>query len=97
MFELFKILWDVVVLRDATRKGQLNWRIWPMAFGLVLLLYGIGISAVLLYEKHPQYESLFIAALIFDAILFICFMWWAWRWQRQAAARKSTLAIVQLR
>jgi hypothetical protein len=89
MFELFKIVWDIVVLRDAARNGQLNWRIWPIAFGFVLFLYGTGIPAVLLYEKHPQYEPLFIAAVIFDGILFICFMGWAWRWQsRQSAARK---------
>jgi hypothetical protein len=89
MFELFKIVWDLVVLHDAARKGQLNWRIWAAAFGFVLLLYGTGVPAVLLYEKHPQYKPLFIAALIFDATLFISFTWWAWHWQKRlAAARK---------
>jgi hypothetical protein len=84
-----QIVGDIVVLRDAACKGQLNWRIWPIAFGFVLFLYGTGIPTVLLYEKHPQYEPLFIAAVIFDGILFICFMGWAWRWQsRQSAARK---------
>lgn len=98
MFEILKLIWDLVVLRDAARKGQLNWRIWPIAFGFVLLLYGTGIPAVLLYEKDPQYKPLLIAAVIFEGILFVCFMWWGWRWQsRQAAARKSTLAIVQPR
>lgn len=94
MFEIFKLLWDVIVLRDASRKGLLNWRIWPIAFGFVLVLYGVGISAVLLYEKHPQYKPLFIAALIFDGILALCFIGWAWRWQaRMAAARKSASRI----
>ena len=95
MFELFKIVWDLVVLRDAARRGQLNWRIWPMAFGFVLFLYGTGIPAVLLYEKHPQYEPLLIAAVIFDGILFICFMGWAWRWHSGRAACR-TLELVEV-
>lgn len=36
MFEILKLLWDVVVLRDAARKGQLNWRIWPVPSALCL-------------------------------------------------------------
>jgi hypothetical protein len=52
MFELFKIVWDLVVLRDAARKGQLHWRIWPIAFGFVLLEYCIALPAVVLYENH---------------------------------------------
>lgn len=92
MFEVFKLVWDLVVLRDVARKGRYNWRIWPMAFGFVLLEYGIGLAAVFLYEKHPEYEPLFIAAMIFIVISSIAFLWWAWRWQtRQAAARKAAL------
>lgn len=89
MFELFKILWDVVVLRDAARKGQLNWRIWPVAFGFVLLEYCVGLATVTFYTNNPEYKPLFIAVMILMAISFVCFLWWAWRWQtRQAAARK---------
>jgi hypothetical protein len=97
MFELVKLIWDVVVLRDVARKGLLNWRIWPLAFGFVSFLYGTGIPATLLYEKHPQYKPLFIAVLIFDAILFVCFVGWVWRWQARQAARKSTPAMEQSR
>ena len=90
MFELFKLIWDVVVLRDVSRKGRYNWRIWPIGFGFVLVLYGTLLPAFLLYDKHPQYKPLFIATLIFDGIFFICFMVWAWRWQsRQGASRRN--------
>lgn len=90
MFELFKLLWDVVVLRDVARKGQLNWRTWVYGFGFVLFLYGTILPAFLLYDKHPQYKPLFIATLVFDGISLICFMGWAWRWQsRQAVSAKS--------
>ena len=98
MFELCKLIWDVVVLRDVSRKGTYNWRIWPIGFGFVLVLYGTLLPAFLLYDKHPQYKPLFLATLIFDGIFFICFMVWAWRWQsRQAAARRSAPVIDQPR
>lgn len=94
MFELFKIVWDIVVLRDVARKGQYGWRIWPVAFGFVIFEYAIGLSAVLLYEKHPEYKLVFLVAMAFIAISFIGFMWWAWRWQsRLAAERKARLGL----
>jgi hypothetical protein len=89
MYELFKLLWDVVVLRDAARKGQLNWRIWVYGFGFVLIEYGIALPAVMLYEKHPQYKPVFIAAMVLVGINALCMMWWAWRWRsRQSVPQK---------
>ena len=79
MFELFKLLWDFVVLRDAARRGQLNWRIWVIAIGFVLFLYGTGLPVILLYEKNPQYKPLFIATLVMDGLVFAWFMIWGVR------------------
>jgi hypothetical protein len=90
MFELFKIVWDLVVLRDAARKDRLHWRIWPIAFGFVLLEYCIALPAVVLYDKHPQYEPVFIAALFLVAINFVVFIGWAWRWQLRHSALRSS-------
>ena len=56
MFELFKIIWDVVVLRDAARRGQLNWRIWPVTFGFALLEYCLGLATMTFYINHPEYK-----------------------------------------
>jgi hypothetical protein len=92
MFELFKIVWDLVVLRDAARRGQLNWRIWPVTFGFVLLEYCVGLATMTFYINHPEYKSLFIAVMVLMAISFVYFLWWAWRWQtRQAAGRKLSI------
>jgi hypothetical protein len=89
MFELFKLLWDVVVLRDAARKGQLNWRIWVVAIAFVLFLYGTGLPVALLYDKYPQFESLFIATLVLDGLVFVWFMiWGVRRYRRQLAMGK---------
>jgi hypothetical protein len=89
MFELVKILWDVFVLRDAARKGQLNWRIWAIGIGFVLFLYGTGLPAVMLYDAHPQYKPVFIAAMILDGLAFVWLMIWGWRrYARQTAARR---------
>jgi membrane protein YdbS with pleckstrin-like domain len=92
MFEIVKLMWDVVALRDASRKGLLEWRIWPMAFGFVAVLYGVGLFGWLFYEHHPQYKPVFVAAMIFDGVFYVWFLVWAYRWQsRRAAARKAAL------
>ena len=89
MFELFKLAWDVVVLRDAAKKGQLNWRVWVYGFGFVLIEYCIALPAVVLYEKHPQYKPVFIAAMVLVVLNFIGFMGWAIRWRsRQSVPQK---------
>lgn len=76
MFELFKIVWDLVVLRDAARRGQLNWRIWPVTFGFVLLEYCVGLATMTFYISHPEYKPLFIAVMVLMAISFVYFLWW---------------------
>ena len=87
MFEIFKLLWDAVVLRDQARKGQLKVRTFVIGFGFVVLLYAIALPAVVLYSNHPQYKPVFIAALVLDGLLFIAMMVWAIRsWRRQANA-----------
>jgi hypothetical protein len=93
MFELFKLAWDVFVLRDAARKGQLNWQTWVIAIGFVFFLYGTGLPVAILYDKHPQYKLLFFAVLALDGLVFIGFMIWGIRrYLRQLAAEKSPVA-----
>ena len=61
MLDIFKLIWDVVVLRDVADRGKLSWMIWPMGFGAVLVLYGTALPAFLVYDKHPTYLPLFLA------------------------------------
>ncbi len=90
MFEIFKLIWDLVVLRDAARKGQLTLRVWVLAVGFVLFIYLVGLPAALLYESHPEYKPLFIAAMVLVGASFIVVMWLGLRWRAQvSAARKS--------
>ena len=79
MFEIVKLIWDVFVIRDATRRGQMNWRVWAIGIGFVVFLYGTGLPAELLYEAHPQYKPLFIAAVALDGLAFLCVMVWGIR------------------
>jgi hypothetical protein len=83
MLELFKVIWDIVVLREEARKGRLNWRVMVYGFGIALLLYAIGVPAAVLYDKNPQYKPLFVAAIALDGILFVTFVGWAWIWRRK--------------
>jgi Na+/melibiose symporter-like transporter len=90
MFELFKLAWDFVVMRDQASKGQLNWRVWVYGFGFALVQYCIGLPAVLLYEKHPQYKPVFIFAMVLIVVNFIAFMWWAIRSRSRQSASPTT-------
>jgi hypothetical protein len=42
MFELIKLAWDFVALRDATRNGEMTARVWLSAIAFVLMLYGFS-------------------------------------------------------
>ncbi len=86
MWEILKIIWDVVVLRDGMRKGQLGWRKSLFAVGFVVLEYLVAMPAVLLYHKHPQYKPLFIAAMVLVVVNFIGFVWLALRWRSRQPA-----------
>jgi len=89
MFEILKLLWDVFVLRDAARKGQMNWHIWVIAISFVLFLYGTALPVTLLYEENREYKPLFIATLALDGLSFVWFMTWGVRrYLRQSSAGK---------
>ena len=92
MFELLKLMWDAVVLRDAARKGQMNWKLWPIALGWVLLLYIIGLPAAMLYQKGPQYKPIFDAAMVLDGLVFVAMMVWAVRYRRKLLAAQRASA-----
>lgn len=93
MFELFKVFWDVVVIRDSARKGyKLSRANVFMALGFVVLLYATGVPAAVLYQNHPQYKWVLVAALVFDGFLFVAMMVWEIKWwlkQRAAQAAGS--------
>lgn len=89
MFELFQIVWDLFMVRRSVRNGQLNLRKGLIAVGLTVLHYATVVPAAVLYDKHPDWKPLFIAAMVLgaaDVILLIClgFYWW-----RQWVAQQS--------
>ncbi len=90
MFELLKLLFDGLVLRDTARKGLLNWKVMLAGFGFVIFLYGTVLPAGLLYQHDPHYKWLFIATVCVDAVVFILVMFFgARRYLRAMAARKE--------
>jgi hypothetical protein len=84
MFEIFKLLWDLVVLREEARKGRLNWKVWVVGFGFAIAIYGIGLPATLLYVAHPEDKPLFIGAIVVIAVLFAGVMSWGIRMHMQS-------------
>ena len=90
MLELIKLIVDAIILRDGARKGMLTWRVVAWGIAFVILLYGTGVPAVIYYQDHPSYKPLFIAAIVFDALLFLAYMFFGWRWYfRQLALQRS--------
>jgi hypothetical protein len=87
MLELIKLIVDAFVLRDSARKGLLTWKVALIGVAFPVLLYATGLPATLLYQAHPQYKPLFIAAIAFDAVAFILFMIFATRWYFRSTAR----------
>ncbi|HZL51135.1 MAG TPA: hypothetical protein VFC37_09340 [Terracidiphilus sp.] len=81
MWEMFKVIWDVFVLRDAARRGKLNWRKTGFVVGWVVLEYLIVMPPLLLYIQHPQYRPLFIAAMVLATIVLVVFLWLAFKWR----------------
>jgi len=79
MFELFKILWEIFVVRDATRKGRLKLKTWIIAFSFVAALYATGVPAAVLWQNHPQYFPVFVAAMVLDGVLMIAMFVWTYR------------------
>jgi hypothetical protein len=92
MLELLKIAWDVVVLRDGARKGQLTRRVLLAAAGFAVLEYAIGLPAILLYDKHPQLKPLFIAAMMLVAVNLVLFLIFGFRWYRRVSAATALAA-----
>jgi hypothetical protein len=90
MFEILKLLWDLVVLRREKRKGQLTAKVWLLAIGFVLTIYGVALPCTLLYQRDPAYKPLFIAAIGFVLCSFICVMCLGLRWQREARSPSTT-------
>ena len=86
MWEILKVVWDIFVLRDAARKGKLNWRKTGFVVGFVVLEYVIAMPALLLYIQHPQYKPLFIAAMVLAVVIFVVFVGLAWRLRSRSSA-----------
>lgn len=89
MFELFKLIWDFVVLRDAARRGQLKLRVWLLAGAFLLIVYGVALPIGLYYINHPNYLPLLIAAIVMVAISFVVVAWLGFSWWREGLQAES--------
>jgi hypothetical protein len=87
MWELLKVAWDIFVLRDAARRGKLNWRKTGFVAGFVVLEYLIAMPALLLYIQHPKYKPWFIAALVLAAINLVVFVRLGLRLRSRSSAK----------
>jgi hypothetical protein len=87
MLELIKLIVDGLILRRAHKQGIMSWKVYAFAILFVIVLYATGVPAAILYQDHPQYKPLFFAAIVFDAVLFLLFIVFGFRWYFRAMAR----------
>jgi hypothetical protein len=92
MFELFQVVWDLIMIRDNVRKGRLTMRKTLISVSFVVLMYGIGVPAAVLYQKHPEYEWVFIAAMVVVGLLFVMLAYLGFRWYFQSLASERAKA-----
>jgi predicted transporter len=95
MFELFKLFWDFIVLRDQARKGQLKPRIIVAGGLYAVLVYAIGLPAALLIVNHPGNrldEAIFIAAVVVVAALTLVMIFLGFHWRRQFRSQQAQVA-----
>ena len=89
MFELIKLAWDFIVLRDAARRGQLKTRVWVLAGAFLVIVYGVALPVALLYINHPNYLPLLIAAIVLVVASFFVMAWLGISWWREGLRAPS--------
>lgn len=90
MFELFKLIWDFIVLRETARRGQLKMRVWLLAGAFLLVVYGVGLPVSLYYMSHPNFWPLMIAAVVLVAVSFVVTAWLGISWWREGMRTQSS-------
>lgn len=93
MFELVKLAWDAVVLRDSAQKGEMTWKVWLAALGFLAVLYGIGLPAILLMDKYSNDKRILPAAGGLIGVVMVIYFWLAIRWRLRL--RRERLAAEQ--
>jgi hypothetical protein len=82
MFELIKLAWDAIVLRDSINKGEMSAGVWGAALLFLFALGCIAIPTILYFDRHPDAPA---TALIYPAIalalLMIVYFWLSIRWR----------------
>ena len=82
MFELLKLAWDAIVLRDSANKGEMTPGVWGAALLFLFVLGCIAVPTVLYLDRHPDAPA---SALVYPAIavvlLMIVYFWFAIRWR----------------
>jgi len=82
MFELIKLTWNVIVLRDSMRKGEMTAGVWGAALLFLLVVSSIGVPTVLYYDRHPDASArVMIEAAVLLGLVLIGYFYLAIRWR----------------
>jgi heme A synthase len=83
MADLLKLVWEVFVLADSIRKGEMTKGAWIGAGVFLLAIAGIGVPTVIYYNRHPDASAhVAIDAAVLLALVLIVYFLFAIRWRR---------------
>jgi len=82
MFELLKLVWDAIVLRDSIKNGEMTAGAWGGALLFLFVLLCIALPTIFYFDRHPDAPA---SALTYPALalamLMIVYFWLAIRWR----------------
>jgi hypothetical protein len=89
MIELFKLVWNLTVLRDSIDKGEMTAGVWAGAALFLLVVASIGVPTVVYYDRHPDASArvMTVAAVLLGLVLIVYF-WLAIRWRMRLARER---------
>jgi hypothetical protein len=83
MADLLKLVWEVFVLADSIRKGEMTKGAWVGALLFLLAIAGIGVPTVIYYNRHPDASSrVAIESAVLLGLVLIVYFVFALRWRR---------------
>jgi apolipoprotein N-acyltransferase len=82
MAELLKLVFDMLVLRDSTQKGEMTAGVWVGAGLFLLGIACIGVPTILYFDRHPDAPArLLIGPAIALGLLLVVYFFVAIHWR----------------
>jgi len=89
VFELLKLVTNLLTLRDSMDKGEMTPGVWAGAALFLLVVAAIGVPTVVYYDRHPDASArvMTVAGVLLGLVLIVYF-WLAIRWRMRLSRER---------